>query len=128
MDTQQLPWTRRGLRCLAKRHFDGRRGRAEHHLQQEDFFLELVPGFESLNHHHAPVTLSCVYMFKVNSCHLDAAHPLLSLELLAVLQPVDGWRWVSGRSTAEFDSVGSRNSQKLLVHPVRPGPIWSFCW
>lgn len=39
MDTQQLHWTSRGLRCLAKRHFDGSWRRVQHHLLQADYFL-----------------------------------------------------------------------------------------
>lgn len=60
--------------------------------------------------------------------HLDAAHPLLSLELLAVLQPVDTWGRVSRSGTTELDSVCGWNSQKFFVHPVRPRPVWCFCW
>jgi len=62
------------------------------------------------------------------SSHLDASHPLLSLELFAVLQPVDARRRVSGRGAAELDGVGGRNGQELLVHPVGPRPVRSFCW
>lgn len=51
--------------------------------------------------------------------YLEAAHPLLALELLAILQPVDSGRGLPRGGTAEFDSVGGRDSQQLLVHPLR---------
>lgn len=47
---------------------------------------------------------------------------MLSLELLAVFQPVDGRSWVSTRRTSEANGVGSRNCQQLLLHLIWPGP------
>lgn len=124
-DTQQLRWTSGGLRCLAKRHFDGSsRGQSFTFSRQISFGAGMR--IKILNSQRCSRDLSVLTCLKFP--HLDASHPLFSLELFAVLQPVDSRHWVSGSGTAEFDSVGGWNGQELLVHPVRPGPKWSLCW
>lgn len=55
--------------------------------------------------------------------HLDAPHPLLALEFLAVLQPMDGGHGVAACGTAELDGVRRWHCQKPLLHAIRPGPV-----
>lgn len=47
---------------------------------------------------------------------------MLSLELFAILQPVDGGSWVATRWTSEANGVGGGNCQQLLLHLIWPGP------
>jgi hypothetical protein len=48
---------------------------------------------------------------------------MLPAEFLAVFQPGDGRSRVANSREAEANGVGSRHSQQLLIHPLRPSPV-----
>lgn len=61
------------------------------------------------------------------SPYLVATNAMLLLELLPVLQPAHGGRWVAHGWAAELDGVGGRHGVEPLLHLVRVCPVRCPC-
>lgn len=102
MDTQQLHCTRNRLKCLAKRHFDGSSGRAEHQLLQAEP-LTLVWGSECLNH-----VKTCLKLIPLTLMPPILCSPLNSLPFFS--------QWMLG---VGFPAAAQRNLTVLAAGTAR---------
>lgn len=59
--------------------------------------------------------------------YLEASDALVSLELLAVLEPFESGGGVAAGLAAELDCLARRDSVKFLLHLLRLSPLRRHC-